>query len=38
MFLASQLPDVFVEDYTFTTIEFYFLAVAINSRKDVVMQ
>jgi O-antigen ligase len=33
MFLASQLPDVFVEDYTFTTIEFYFLAAAINSRK-----
>ncbi|MBD2678350.1 MULTISPECIES: O-antigen ligase [Nostoc] len=33
MFLASQLPDFFAEDYTFTTIEFYFLAAAINSRK-----
>ncbi|WP_392533164.1 O-antigen ligase family protein [Nostoc sp. C117] len=38
MFLASQMPDFFVEDYTFTTIEFYFLAAAINSRKDFVMQ
>ncbi|MBD2728423.1 O-antigen ligase family protein [Nostoc sp. FACHB-892] len=38
MFLASQMPDVFVEDYTFTTIEFYFLAAAINSRKDLIMQ
>jgi len=35
MFLASQLPDFFAEDYTFTTIEFYFLAAAINSRKIV---
>ena len=38
MFLASQLPDFFAEDYTFTTIEFYFLAVAINSRKDFVIE
>ncbi|MDZ8183633.1 MAG: O-antigen ligase family protein [Nostoc sp. ChiSLP02] len=38
MFLASQIPDFFAEDYTFTTIEFYFLAAAINSRKDFVMQ
>ncbi|MFN6477686.1 O-antigen ligase family protein [Nostoc sp. DedQUE07] len=38
MFLASQIPDVFTEDYTFTTIEFYFIAAAINSRKDVVTQ
>jgi O-antigen ligase len=38
MFLVSQMPDVFVEDYTFTTIEFYFLAAAINSRKYLVMQ
>ena len=38
MFLVSQIPDVFTEDYTFTTIEFYFIAAAINSRKDVVMQ
>ncbi len=38
MFLASQMPDFFAEDYTFTTIEFYFLAAAINSRKDLVMQ
>ena len=30
MFLVSQLVDFFVEDYTFTTIELYFLAVAIN--------
>lgn len=37
MFLASQMPDFFVEDYTFTTIEFYFLAAAINSRKDFVI-
>ncbi|AVH73805.1 O-antigen ligase family protein [Nostoc sp. 'Lobaria pulmonaria (5183) cyanobiont'] len=36
MFLASQIADVFTEDYTFTTIEFYFIAAAINSRKDVV--
>ncbi|MBW4673951.1 MAG: O-antigen ligase family protein [Desmonostoc geniculatum HA4340-LM1] len=35
MFLASQIPDFFAEDYTFTTIEFYFLAAAINSRKFV---
>ncbi|MBX9258522.1 O-antigen ligase family protein [Desmonostoc muscorum CCALA 125] len=35
MFLASQIPDFFAEDYTFTTIEFYFLAAAINSRKVV---
>ncbi|MEH1965181.1 O-antigen ligase family protein [Nostoc sp.] len=38
MFLASQTPDFFAEDYTFTSIEFYFLAAAINSRKDLVMQ
>ncbi|MEH2024492.1 O-antigen ligase family protein [Nostoc sp.] len=38
MFLASQIPDFFAEDYTFTTIEFYFIAAAINSRKDFVMQ
>ncbi|MGF1936708.1 MAG: O-antigen ligase family protein [Nostoc sp. ChiQUE02] len=38
MFLASQIPDFFAEDYTFTSIEFYFLAAAINSRKDLVMQ
>ncbi|MBC6433127.1 O-antigen ligase family protein [Nostoc sp. HG1] len=38
MFLASQMPDVFVEDYTFTTIEFYFLAATINSRKDFVIE
>jgi O-antigen ligase len=36
MFLASQIPDFFAEDYTFTTIEFYFLAAAINSRKYIV--
>ncbi|OKH33286.1 hypothetical protein FACHB389_18255 [Nostoc calcicola FACHB-389] len=35
MFLASQIPDFFAEDYTFTTIEFYFIAAAINSRKFV---
>ncbi|MFN6484678.1 MULTISPECIES: O-antigen ligase family protein [unclassified Nostoc] len=38
MFLASQIVDVFTEDYTFTTIEFYFLAAAINSQKDSVVQ
>ncbi|MEH2243791.1 O-antigen ligase family protein [Nostoc sp.] len=38
MFLASQMLDFFTEDYTFTTIEFYFIAAAINSRKDFVMQ
>ncbi len=38
MFLASQMPDVFVEDYTFTTIEFYFLAATMNSRKDFVIE
>ncbi|MBN3938435.1 MAG: O-antigen ligase family protein [Nostoc sp.] len=38
MFLASQMLDFFAEDYTFTTIEFYFIAAAINSRKDIVMQ
>ncbi|MEH2172164.1 O-antigen ligase family protein [Nostoc sp.] len=38
MFLVSQIPDVFTEDYTFTTIEFYFIAAAINYRKDVVTQ
>ncbi|MEH2107404.1 O-antigen ligase family protein [Nostoc sp.] len=38
MFLASQLPDFFAEDYTFTTIEFYFLAAAINSKKDFVIE
>ncbi|MGF2038586.1 MAG: O-antigen ligase family protein [Nostoc sp. CmiVER01] len=38
MFLMSQMPDFFAEDYTFTTIEFYFIAAAINSRKDFVMQ
>ncbi|MBD2529523.1 O-antigen ligase family protein [Nostoc flagelliforme FACHB-838] len=38
MFLASQLPDFFAEDYTFTTIEFYFLAATINSRKDFVIE
>ncbi|MEH2035901.1 O-antigen ligase family protein [Nostoc sp.] len=38
MFLVSQIPDVFTEDYTFTTLEFYFIAAAINSRKDVVTQ
>ncbi|MEH1939003.1 MAG: O-antigen ligase family protein [Nostoc sp.] len=38
MFLASQLPDYFAEDYTFTTIEFYFLAAAINSKKDFVIE
>ncbi|MBN3922195.1 O-antigen ligase family protein [Nostoc sp. NMS4] len=38
MFLASQIPDYFAEDYTVTTIEFYFIAAAINSRKDFVMQ
>jgi O-antigen ligase len=32
MFLASQMFDFFVEDYTFTTVEFYFLAAASNSR------
>ncbi|MDJ0733115.1 MAG: O-antigen ligase family protein [Nostocaceae cyanobacterium] len=31
MFLASQIPDFFLYDYTFTTIEFYFLAAASNS-------
>jgi O-antigen ligase len=36
MFLASQIPDFFAEDYNFTTLEFYFLAAAINSRKYVV--
>ncbi|MEH2069953.1 MAG: O-antigen ligase family protein [Nostoc sp.] len=38
MFLASQIPDFFAEDYTFTTIEFYFLAAAINYRKDFIVQ
>ncbi|MEH2191372.1 MAG: O-antigen ligase family protein [Nostoc sp.] len=38
MFLVSQIPDVFTEDYTFTTIEFYFIAAAINSRNNLVMQ
>ncbi|MDZ8260485.1 O-antigen ligase family protein [Nostoc sp. ChiQUE01b] len=38
MFLLSQILDFFAEDYTFTTIEFYFIAAAINSRKDIVMQ
>ncbi|MCC5623175.1 O-antigen ligase [Nostoc sp. CHAB 5715] len=38
MFLASQMPDFFAEDYIFTTIEFYFIAAGINSRKDFVMQ
>ncbi len=38
MFLASQMPDVFVEDYTFTTIEFYFLAAAMNFKKDFVIE
>ncbi|MEH1949968.1 MAG: O-antigen ligase family protein [Nostoc sp.] len=38
MFLVSQIPDVFTEDYTFTTLEFYFIAAAVNSRKDVVTQ
>lgn len=38
MFLASQMLDFFTEDYIFTTIEFYFIAAAINSRKDFVMQ
>ncbi|MGJ5630443.1 O-antigen ligase family protein [Nostoc sp. CALU 1950] len=38
MFLASQMPDFFAEDYTFTTIEFYFLAAAINSQKDFVIE
>ncbi len=38
LFLVSQIIDFFTEDYTFTTIEFYFIAVAINSRKDIVMQ
>ena len=38
MFLASQMLDFFAEDYIFTTIEFYFIAAALNSRKDFVMQ
>ncbi|MEH1842669.1 MAG: O-antigen ligase family protein [Nostoc sp.] len=38
IFLASQMPDFFAEDYIFTTIEFYFIAVAINYRKDFIMQ
>ncbi|MBE8970668.1 O-antigen ligase family protein [Nostocales cyanobacterium LEGE 12452] len=38
MFLVSQIPDFFAEDYTFTTLEFYFIAAAINSRKDVATQ
>ncbi|BBD66018.1 hypothetical protein NIES4072_03030 [Nostoc commune NIES-4072] len=38
MSLVSQIPDLFTEDYTFTTIEFYFIAAAINYKKDVVMQ
>ncbi len=33
MFLVSQTFDFFVQDYTFTTIEFYFLAIASNSRR-----
>lgn len=35
MFLVSQLVDFFVEDYTFTTIELYFLAVATNLEPQV---
>lgn len=31
LFLLSQIFDVFTEDYTFTTIELFFLAAAINS-------
>lgn len=38
LFLASQMLDFFAEDYIFTTIEFYFIAAAINSRRDFVMQ
>ncbi|MDZ8226009.1 O-antigen ligase family protein [Nostoc sp. ChiVER01] len=38
MFLVSQMPDFFTEDYTFTTLEFYFIAAAINYRKDFIMQ
>ncbi|MBN4004525.1 O-antigen ligase family protein [Nostoc sp. LPT] len=38
LFLVSQIIDFFAEDYTFTTIEFYFIAAAINYRKDIVMQ
>ncbi|MEH2169958.1 MAG: O-antigen ligase family protein [Nostoc sp.] len=38
LFLVSQIIDFFAEDYTFTTLEFYFIAAAINSRKDIVMQ
>jgi O-antigen ligase len=38
MFLASQMFDFFVEDYTFTTIEFCFLAAASNSRSRVKSQ
>ncbi|MEH2208432.1 MAG: O-antigen ligase family protein [Nostoc sp.] len=38
LFLVSQILDFFAEDYTFTTIEFYFIAAAINYRKDIVMQ
>ncbi|BAY37754.1 hypothetical protein NIES2111_20950 [Nostoc sp. NIES-2111] len=33
LFLVCQLPDFFIEDYAFTTIELYFIAVAINSQK-----
>ncbi|MEH2079283.1 MAG: O-antigen ligase family protein [Nostoc sp.] len=38
LFLVSQMIDFFAEDYTFTTIELYFIAAAINYRKDIVMQ
>ncbi|MEH2291194.1 O-antigen ligase family protein [Nostoc sp.] len=38
LFLLSQLIDFFTEDYTFTTIEFYFIAAAINYQKDIVVQ
>ncbi|MEQ9671092.1 O-antigen ligase family protein [Coleofasciculus sp. G2-EDA-02] len=31
LFLASQMLDFFIEDYTFTTIELYFLSLAVIS-------
>ncbi|MEQ9354646.1 O-antigen ligase family protein [Coleofasciculus chthonoplastes] len=35
LFLASQMLDFFIEDYTFTTIELYFLSLAVISGTNV---
>ncbi|HLO83763.1 MAG TPA: O-antigen ligase family protein [Nostocaceae cyanobacterium] len=34
IFLASQMVDFFIEDYTFTTIELFFLTAAINAQNQ----